>query len=304
VYVHRALPGAEVYFVANVQERAIDMPVAFRAPGNAPQQWNPYTGEIHPLYEYEVQRDYTSVRLQLAPYASTVLVFTPEARPHVTHGSFAQVTGAGPKGLEALAARNGMYTVTPAGGAAQAVDVESLPAPYEIGGEWRLVLEGQGFPRTEKTLPRLASWTDDPATKYFSGTGRYTISFDVPPSYIAPDLLLQLSVGDVGNVADVTINGHHVGVIWMRGQTLDATSALQGGRNDMTVLVTNTLINRVAGWASAPPLPPGIQALYGRGIEDDTPQGRRLFGFSPLPRSGLLGPVVITPLKRVHVGWK
>jgi hypothetical protein len=60
---------------------------------------------------------------------------------------------------------------------------------------------------------------------------------------------------------------------------------------------------RVACWTSAPPLPPNLKALYGRGIEDDTPQGRRLFGFSPLPPSGLLGPVVITPLKRMRVEW-
>ena len=76
----------------------------------------------------------------------------------------------------------------------------------------------------------------------------------------------------------------------MRGQTLDVTSAVKPGRNDMTVRVTNTLINRVAGWTRTPPLPPNLQALYGRGVNDDTPQGRRLYGFSPLPRSGLLGP--------------
>jgi hypothetical protein len=183
------------------------------------------------------------------------------------------------------------------------LNVESLPAPYEIAGEWRLVLEGGAFPRTEKTLSRLTSWTDDPTTKYFSGTGRYTIGFDLPSSYLAPDLLLQLSVGEVGNVADVEMNGHRAGVIWMRGQTLDVTSAVKAGRNELTVLVINTLINRVAGWTTNPPLPPNLRALYGRGLDDDTPQGRRLFGFSPLPRSGLLGPVLITPLRRVRVKW-
>ena len=90
----------------------------------------------------------------------------------------------------------------------------------------------------------------------------------------------------------------------MRGQTLDVTSAVKAGSNEMTVRVTNTLINRVAGWTSMPPLPDNLQALYGRGVDDDKPLGRRLLGFSPLPRSGLLGPVVITPLKKVRVNWK
>jgi hypothetical protein len=303
VFLHRNLPQADIYFVANVQDQPVDMPVAFRVPGMVPQAWNPYNGEIHPMYEYDVQSDHTSVRLQLAPYESTILVFAAAATPHVTHSTFAKVTSGDTNGIEALAAHNGTHYVTaPDGG--RLVYVQWLPAPYEILGKWSLVLEGNGFPQIEENLARLVSWTDEPATKYFSGTGRYTIRFDLPSSYVAPDLLLQLSVGDVGNVADVEMNGNPVGVIWVRGQTLDVTSAVKAGRNEMTVRVTNTLINRVAGWTSAPPLPANLQALYGRGVEDNTPLGRRLFGFSPLPRSGLLGPVLITPLKQVRVNWK
>jgi hypothetical protein len=306
VFLHRTLPQADIYFVANVQDRAIDMPVAFRVTGMAPQAWNPYNGEIKPLFEYDQQDGRTVVPLRLAPFESTILMFTSQERPHVAYSDFAKVVDVDSEGFVALAARNGVHSVVPSGAgwhSTQSVSVDSLPAPYEISGNWQLTLEGPGFPRTERALSHLASWTDDPDTKYFSGTGRYIISFDLPPSYVVPDLLLQLSVGDVGNVADVEMNGKPVGVIWVRGQTLDVTSAVKAGRNEMTVRVTNTLINRVAGWTSAPPLPANLQALYGRGVEDDTPLGRRLFGFSPLPRSGLLGPVLITPLKRVQVQW-
>jgi hypothetical protein len=65
--------------------------------------------------------------------------------------------------------------------------------------------------------------------------------------------------------------------------------------------VINTLINRVAGWKTVPELPGPLKQLYGHGIDDESPQARALFGFEPLPRSGLLGPVTITPLKRVRV---
>jgi hypothetical protein len=89
----------------------------------------------------------------------------------------------------------------------------------------------------------------------------------------------------------------------MGGQTLDATSLLTPGKNIMRVLVTNTLINRVAGWKSVPPLPPNLKPLYGGGLQENIPQASELFGFEPLPRSGLLGPVYISPLKRVRVNW-
>jgi hypothetical protein len=306
-FLHRKLPEADIYFVANVQDRPVDMPVAFRVSGMAPQAWSPYNGEIKPVFEYDEQDGRTVVRLQLAPFESTILVFTPQETPHVSSSDFARVVDVDSQGFVALAARNGVHSVVPTGAgqhSVASVSIDSLPGAYTISGNWQLALEGPGFPRTEKTLSRLTSWTDDPTTKYFSGTGRYTITFDLPSSYVNPDLQLQLTVGDVGNVADVEINGRHVGAIWVRGQTLDVTSAVKAGRNEMTVQVTNTLINRVAGWTSAPPLPANLQALYGRGVDDDTPQGRRLFGFSPLPRSGLLGPVLITPLKLVRMNWK
>src|SRR4030067_2999983 len=104
-----------------------------------------------------------------------------------------------------------------------------------MAGEWRLVLEGKGFPRTERVLPRLRSWTEDPATEHFSGTGRYTISFELPASYVSADLELELKLGDVGNIADVELNGRRVGVIWIRGQALDVTKVAEAGRNALTV---------------------------------------------------------------------
>ena len=99
VFLHRKLPQTDIYFVSNVQDRPIDMPVAFRVSGAAPQAWNPYSGEIKPLFEYDKQDGRTVVRLQLAPYESTILVFTPEATPHVTRSTFAKVTSVGSDGI-------------------------------------------------------------------------------------------------------------------------------------------------------------------------------------------------------------
>jgi hypothetical protein len=118
---------------------------------------------------------------------------------------------------------------------------------------------------------------------------------------VAEDIELQLSLGDIGNIGDVQLNGARAGVIWMRGQTLNVTRFVKPGRNSMVVLVTNTLINRVAGWKKTPPLPPELAVTYGRGRIDDSFTAQRLYGFGPLPLSGLLGPVRITPLKRVQM---
>jgi hypothetical protein len=234
-----------------------------------------------------------------------IFLFAPAGKhPQILTSDFAKVLRADDNSLEALVSRNGVHQVALAGPKDLTVTVEGIPAPFDIAGEWRLVLKGKAFPRTERLLPRLRSWTDDPATEYFSGTGRYTIAFDVPACYMSDDLELELRVGDVGNIADVELNGSRVGVIWMRGQALNVTKTLKAGRNLLTVDVTNTLINRVAGWKTVPELPDDLKPLYGRGIEDDSPQARHLFGFKPLPRSGLLGPVTLVPLKRVRMNWR
>jgi hypothetical protein len=304
VFTHRSMPEAEIYFVANVQDRPVDSRISFRVAGRVPQEWNPCSGEIKPLYECEPRETSTVVPVRLAPFESTIFVFALAGKqPHILVSDFAKILRVDENSLEALASRNGVHQVTLAGTRNRSVTVEGIPAPFEIAGEWRLVFEGTGFARTEQVLPRLRSWTEDPATKHFSGTSRYTIAFDLPASYVAGDLELELRVGEVGNIADVDLNGSRVGASWMRGQALDVTKTVKAGWNLLTVDVTNTLINRVAGWKTIPELPDDLKPLYGRGIEDDSPQARRLFGFEPLPRSGLLGPVNILPLKRVRMNW-
>jgi hypothetical protein len=301
VFTHRKMPPADIYFVTNVQDRPVDTRIAFRVTGRAPQEWNPYDGSIEPLHEYEELGKCTKVPLRLAPFESTIVVFAgPQSAPHVTYSDYLKVLRVDREGLEALAVRNGAHMAT-TGTTRQVAVVEGLPGPFEISGEWQLVLGGKEFPRVEKTLSRLDSWTNDPSTKHFSGTGRYTITFELPPSYVAEDIELQLSLGDIGNIGDVQLNGARAGVIWMRGQTLNVTRLVKPGRNSMVVLVTNTLINRVAGWKKTPPLPPELAVTYGRGRIDDSFTTQRLYGFGPLPLSGLLGPVRITPLKRVQM---
>ncbi|MBI4893625.1 MAG: hypothetical protein HY821_23595 [Acidobacteria bacterium] len=291
VFSHQSNSGAEVYFVSNIQDHPVDLRACFRVAGRAPHRWNPYTGEIGPLHEFELKPESTVLPLRLAPFESTFIVFsgTPAA-VHVRHSDLVEMLSPS----QGLAARNGVHQVD-----GRVIAVEGIPAPLQIGGPWSLTLDGRA-----KTLPRLDSWTADPATRNFSGTGLYQATFDLPASYLGPDLRLQLTLGDVGNIAEVEVNGRSAGIVWMQGQSLDVTRLVHSGANAFRVRVTNTLINRVSAWSKAPPLSPELAARYGRGLHDDDAQFRRLYGFTPLPRSGLLGPVQLTPFKLVKTGHK
>ncbi len=302
-FIHRRLPDKEIYFVTNIQDQPVDMPVAFRVSGKPPTEWNPDNGQVTRLWEYEDKGGVTRVPLRLAAYESTVIVFDGELpdKDHVTDSTFRKVLHVDDHGIETLAYQNGTHMVMLDNGAMARPVVEGIPTPYRISGDWKLTLEGKDFPRVVTTLSRLKSWTDDEQTKHFSGTGRYEITFDLPASYLADDLYLWLALGDIGNIADVELNGQRVGVCWMRGQSLDITGVAKVGSNSLVIEVTNTLINRVSGLKELPPVPEDLRSRFGGDLKAKTSPSRKLIGYEPLPNSGLLGPVTIQVSKRVVV---
>lgn len=299
-FAHRRMEGRDIYFVANVQDRPIEYNARFRVSRAAPSEWDPYSGRVSELHEYEEDEEGIRVPLRMAPYESTFVVFEHEQhRPHVQSTSLSWIESAEKREAFGWTDRNGTHFAQFDSGEVSKDDVSNVPPPLRVTGPWQLVLDGDAFERIEWRMNTLGSWTDRPDTKHFSGTGVYTSAFDLPEQYGADGIRLLLDLGDVGNVAEVELNGQDAGVVWMRGQRLDVTHLARVGMNQLVVRVTNTLINRVAGMRTFPPVPEELQARLGAGVPDAASPARHLMGFDPLPRSGLLGPVEIHPYARV-----
>ena len=160
-------------------------------------------------------------------------------------------------------------------------------------------LSGKDFSAIRKTTDRLTSWSDDPATKTFSGTGHYSIDFSLPSGYLSADQKVYLDLGKVGNIAEVKINGKEAGIVWMRGQRPEVAELLKTGLNHLEVEITNTLINRIAAMKEPAPIPDYMVTRYGN--KDKLTEVPREFGFSPLPAAGLLGPVRLIPARTVTI---
>ncbi len=91
---------------------------------------------------------------------------------------------------------------------------------------------------------------------------------------------LWIDLGEVKNLAEVTVNGKSLGIVWHAPYRMDVTSALKPGANQVTIKVINAWVNRLIGDQQ-----PDATTKYT--FADVKPYKAN----SPLLPSGLLGPV-------------
>jgi hypothetical protein len=167
----------------------------------------------------------------------------------------------------------------------------------DLSADWKVT-----FTATHKSISEntLTDWTNDPATRFYSGEAVYERNLNlgkVPPG----ETLLEVDGGrpltepagrtgpgmrawydpPVREAAIVFINGRRVGSLWHPPYKLDVTGFLRPGQNHLVIKVYNTAIN---AWAASPPhdYKPLI-AKYG-----DRFQMQDLDQVTPIP-SGLMG---------------
>jgi hypothetical protein len=75
-WLHRRTADADLYFVANPEDRQVNTSVTFRVTGDrAPEFWQPETGRTTRVALFTALPDATRVRLQLGPRESVFVVF-------------------------------------------------------------------------------------------------------------------------------------------------------------------------------------------------------------------------------------
>ena len=304
-FLHRKIDNADLYFVTNVQDKSVSMPINFRVQSKNVWKWNSYNGEIKQLFHYSNSENGMKLPIVLAPWESTILVFEEgESTSYVSKTNMDRVVEIVDNKVLAEVSKNGSFYINVVNDADEKFitkNISDLPAPIVISGNWKLNLESEHFQRVEKDLDYLSSWTDKDETKYFSGTGKYTIQFQLPENYINSDLKLELNLGKIGNIGEVFINEKNAGTVWMKGQRCDITKFVHNGTNELLVLVTNTNINRVSALKEPVPVPDDLVDRYGEATRDT--RIPREFGFESLPPSGLMGPVTIIPIKLIEIEY-
>jgi hypothetical protein len=176
-----------------------------------------------------------------------------------------------------LAPYGSTYVVFRAG-TAGLVPVIAPAHTIPITGKWHVRFDSPAATPTERDMEDLQSWTasEDPALKYFSGHATYTRRLDLPAHKS-----VYLDLGQVGEIAEVWLNGKLLGTYWSPPFRVDLSKAAKPGTNELQVRVTNFWYNRLSGDAQ---LPEGQRTT--RTNITQLPKG----GLMP---SGLLGPVTL-----------
>ncbi len=276
-FIHRHTADAEIYFVANTANVPVATSAKFRVGGEAAQWWDASTGRITPAGAVAAGDQAAQVDIALPPFGAKFLVFSARPAPAAPSGPAAS---------------------------GSAVDLST---------DWDVTFaNASGEPNPEpQHLGVLASWTDQPATKFFSGVGTYTRQVDVPAALLGAGLRQVLDFGTgspaptvgramgvranfqppIGDAAVVYVNGQRAGSLWSPPYTLDLTGLLHPGANELRIEVANRAVNYMADTVHHPL--PDYRALNASPIYGGNrfqPQDLARIQVCP---SGLLGPVVL-----------
>ena len=211
-FIQKRIGSMNAFFLRNDSDAAQHLDAEFEAEGK-PELWDPWTGQTASIAGYRRKGNWVAIELDLQPLSSVLIVFDPD--------------GAAPAAMAALAAR-------------------SVKRTQEIGaGGWKLT--ATGLVPSGKTavihrdLPILIDWSLDSELRGLSGQGAYSTTFSVTAADAGSRLILDL--GNVKDVAEVTVNGNHAATLLLRPYQIDITDFAQPGENVLEISVTNALFN-------------------------------------------------------------
>jgi hypothetical protein len=166
---------------------------------------------------------------------------------------------------------------------------------------WELAFPG--LKQAARPLDALRPWTDDEATRYYSGIGIYSRDVELDGAALAgqrialdfgpgtpldstpkvPAGMRAMLEGPIREAAVVYVNGQRAGSAWCPPYRVDVTALLRPGRNRIEVQVANLALNALAGQER-----PDYRLLWARYGQRFVPQDTQLIAPKP---SGMLGPV-------------
>ncbi len=286
VYAHRTAPGLDIYFVSNQLDTSRIINLSLRVSGRKPELWDAVTGEITRPEQWSQHRKRTVLPVRLEGNGSVFVVLRKPIGRKGLHaddnntlvpdnGMLATDNGTLATDNDTLVTDNGTLAsdndtlVTDNGTLASANSIALFPV-QTLGPSWSVHFDmAGGGPLAPVVFDSLQDWSRsaDSSIRYYSGTAIYTQTFewDLTASghdgqgQAGPDQTgtgqssrLWLDLGQVDNIARVTLNGIDCGIAWTPPYRVEISKAIKPGNNMLNIEVTNSWANRLTGDHSLP----------------------------------------------------
>ncbi|CAM3969252.1 MULTISPECIES: glycosyl hydrolase [Pseudoalteromonas] len=284
VFAKRRIDGNDLYFFHSEKPEFQQISVEIRDGGGSPEIWNNTDGTIEQVQNYRRDGNRIIIDLALEPYASRFILIRRDKNTP-------QYTGAHSQLVKDVYLNDKKET-----------KVQELTGPWTI--EFDQKLAGPGL----VTFDRLQDWITrkEEDIKHYSGTANYSKTFSITKQQISSDKAIYLDLGEVQQIAEVSLNGKKLGTLWKPPFALNISKAIRVGRNELEVKITNTWVNRLVGdealpdtsgykmtgktvpWLNANEPPPKSQRVTFTGYNFFAKEKNK-----KLQSSGLIGPVRI-----------
>lgn len=282
-YIHRYTPSEDIYFIANRLSRHgidhneyhyfTDLPdryeetvCKFRVSGKVPELWDPITGNVQEIPVYYEKNGYTHVPLHFTPEGSKIIVFRKKKQDrHITKIERNGIEIFPELSLSASTSPNfkfqqehkkisgqvlhpGTYTLSWSDNETSSFTEKSSYVEKILDNPWELSFNREWAPKQKVVMDSLMFWSDlpDELIKYYSGSAEYSSTFNLNEDNIKGKSIC-LDLGNVQDIASVSINEKNAGVCWIAPFTVDITPYIKEGNNKIVITVTNSWVNRLIG---------------------------------------------------------
>lgn len=257
LWIHRNMPGKDIYFITNQSDETIELTPAFRVDKKMkPQLWDAVSGEIRGLPDYKVTETGIKVSLKMEADQSWFVVFTSDdtntdVKPNYT-SNFPEYK-----------------------------KLKTIETPFKVD-----FLNKEIGPKEQVVFNTLIDWkdSDNEQIKYYSGTAVYKTNFNVDK--LPENQETYINLGELSVMAKVKLNGTYLGGVWMAPHRINISEALKKGQNDLEIEVVNLWRNQINRDKQRPEGEKYTWLVIDRNADEIT-----------LQSSGLLGPIVIETIK-------
>jgi hypothetical protein len=209
-FVHRTVPGTEIYFLVNTTNLPVHSQAAFRIYRHEESWWDPFTGKS--------RRASGLHDLDLAPYESRVIAFSNHLpRPGVPQRPTSTVDLSSDWKVTRAGASNVMRALLPWTDGFSGVAVYEKTIQVRSSARQMLLSFGEGTPVPVDSERRAGSgmraWLESP----------------------------------VHEAAVVYVNGLRAGAVWCPPYEVEISDLLRPGENTLRIVVGNLAVNAMAG---------------------------------------------------------